>query len=345
MAEQTTLDAAPELNGNSSAGAGDSPRPTLTIRELEAGQKVASVFCVRERDLRQKRNGEPFLRLVLGDRSGSVEAVSWEEPEDRYGIAEPGSALHVTGTFEQSDKWGAKIKVAELRPARDGEFSADDLASGPEIPADRLEADLRDLVATIQRPELRALLDSFFAPGSAAWRRFREAPAAKHYHQAYRHGLLEHTVSVAQAVSAAAALFPGIDRDVAVTGALLHDIGKTEAYNEDPLAIELTDAGRLLGEIPIGYYKVRRQIEESGAFEPDLAQAVLHIILSHHGALAHGSPVVPCTREAALVHAIDNLGGKLGSFDRLERELPDGQSWSSFDRALEGSAFFGSRAA
>ncbi len=338
MAEQTTFDAEQHTNGHS-------PNGRLTIRELEAGQRVAAVFAVRERDLRQKRNGEPFLRLVLGDSSGSIEAVCWEEAEDRYGLAEPGSALHVTGTFEQSDKWGAKIKVLELRPARGDEFSADDLAPGPQLSVDRLEADLRDLVETIQRPQLRELLDRFFGPGSAAWQRFRDAPAAKHYHQAYRHGLLEHTVSVAQAVSAAAALFPGIDRDVAVTGALLHDIGKTEAYNDDPLAIELTDAGRLHSEIPLGYYKVRREIEEIGGFDADLAQAVLHIILSHHGALEHGSPVVPATREAALVHAIDNLGGKLGSFDRLERELPDGESWSSFDRALEGSAFFGSRAA
>jgi 3'-5' exoribonuclease len=338
MAEQPTLDAQQHMNGHSPNG-----RPT--IRELEAGQRVAAVFAVRERDLRQKRNGEPFLRLVLGDRSGSIEAVAWEEAEALYALAEPGKVMHVSGTFEHSDKWGAKIKVLELRPARGDEFSADDLAPGPELPVDRLEGDLRELVQTVQRPHLRELLDRFFAPGCAAWQRFRDAPAAKHYHQAYRHGLLEHTVSVAQAVSAAAAPFPGIDRDVAVTGALLHDIGKTEAYNEDPLAIELTDAGRLHSEIPLGYYKVRRQIEEIPSFEPGLAQAVLHIILSHHGALEHGSPVVPATREAALVHAIDNLGGKLGSFDRLERELPDGQSWSSFDRALEGSAFFGSRAA
>jgi 3'-5' exoribonuclease len=338
MAEQTTLDAQPNLNGNSANG----HRP---IRELEAGQPVAAVFAVRERDLRQKRNGEPFLRLVLGDSSGSMEAVCWEEAEERYALAEPGSALHVTGTFEQSDKWGAKIKVVEMRPARGDEFVADDLAPGPELPVDRLEADLRQLIELIQRPQLRELLDRFFAPGTPAWERFRDAPAAKHYHQAYRHGLLEHTVSVAQAVNAAAAPFPGIDRDIAVTGGLLHDIGKTEAYNEDPLAIELTDAGRLHSEIPLGYYKVRRQIEEIPGFEPGLAQAVLHIILSHHGALEHGSPVVPATREAALVHAIDNLGGKLGSFDRLERELPDGESWSRSDRALEGSAFFGSRAA
>ena len=90
---------------------------------------------------------------------------------------------------------------------------------------------------------------------------------------------------------------------------------------------------------------MRREIEEIHGFDPDLAQAVLHIILSHHGSLEHGSPVVPATREAALVHMIDNLGGKLGSFDRLERELADGETWSRFDRGIDASAFFGSRAA
>ena len=146
-------------------------------------------------------------------------------------------------------------------------------------------------------------------------------------------------------MSAAAAFFPNVDRDLAITGALLHDIGKTEAYNDDPLAIDLTDAGKLQGEIPLGYYRVRREIEEIPGFDPALAQHLLHIILSHHGALEHGSPVVPCTREAVLVHMIDNLGGRLGSFDRLERELPEGQSWSRFDRALGGGAYFGSKAA
>jgi 3'-5' exoribonuclease len=320
-------------------------KPRSLIGELVPGQQLEGVFGVRERELRQKRNGEAWLRLVLCDRSGSVEAVSWEEAETRYGLAEPGHALAIGGVFEVNERYGPKIKLAHLRRAEPSEYRPEDLARGPERPVDRLEEDLRQLLATIQDPALGELLDRFFAPGSPTWDRFREAPAAKLYHQAYRHGLLEHTLSVAQAVSAAAAFFPGIDRDIAVTGALLHDIGKTEAYNGDPMAIDLTDAGRLQGEIPLGYYLVRRQIEEISGFDPSLAQAVLHIILSHHGALEHGSPVVPCTREAVLVHMIDNLGGRLGSFDRLERELRDGEQWSRFDRALEGSAFFGRRAA
>src|SRR5206468_9427712 len=131
---------------------------------------------------------------------------------------------------------------------------------------------------------------------------------------------------------------------VAVTGALLHDLGKLEAYRcEGVGTIELTDVGRLHGEIALGYYRIRREIEEIDGFPPELAQAIGHVILSHHGALEHGSPVVPCTREATLVHMVDNLGGRLGSFDRLEKELAPGSRWSAFDRAIGAGAFFGGR--
>ncbi len=338
MAEQTAIPT-PEQT------AIPTPPERVALRDLEDGQRVRGVYAVRGRELRRKRNGEPWLRLSVGDSSGAAEAVCWEDAEALYALCGTGSAVFVTGVFEISERWGAKIKIAELREAEPHEYEADELAPESEVSLEDLETDLRALLATVQDPELRLLLDSFFAPDSEAWTRFRDAPAAKVYHQAYRHGLLEHTLSVAQAVSAASNFFPGINRDIAVTGALLHDIGKTEAYNDDPLAIDLTDLGRLQGEIPLGYYLVRRQIEEIPGFDPGLAQSVLHIILSHHGQLEHGSPVVPATREAVLVHMIDNLGGRLGSFDRLERQLPAGESWSGFDRALSGSAYFGQRAA
>jgi 3'-5' exoribonuclease len=115
------------------------------------------------------------------------------------------------------------------------------------------------------------------------------------------------------------------------------------AYNDDPLGIDLTDAGRLQGEIPLGYYLVRREIERIDGFPHDEAEGLLHIILSHHGKLEHRSPVVPCTREATLVHFVDNLGGNLGSFDRIEKTLADGASWSDFDRGISTSAFFAPR--
>ena len=315
------------------------------VRDFEEGDQVAAVFAVRERSRLSRRNGEDFVKLIVADRTGGIEAVAWDEVDECFDCSAPGSIVYVEGRFEVHPQYGSKITIKRIRKAEADEYEETDLAQGSPIPVERLEEDLRALLETIQNPHLRQLLDLFFAPDSRIWKRFRVAPAAKFYHQAYTHGLLEHALSVAEAVSAAASAFPGIDRDVAVTGALLHDIGKTQAYNSDPLAIDLTDAGRLQGEIPLGYYLVRRGIESIDGFDPELGQAIVHIILSHHGALEHGSPVVPATREATLVHAIDNLGGKLGSFDRIERELPEGESWSKFDRGIGSGAYFRSRAA
>jgi 3'-5' exoribonuclease len=347
MATQPTLHSTQAPLGAETATNGIEPAANgrVYVRDLAEGQDVVGVFAVRERERRTRRSGEDFIRLIVADRSGTVEAVAWDDVDECFDRSPPGAVVHIEGRFTVHQQYGAKITIGAIRAALPGEWDPDELTEGPEVPVERLEADLRELIATIQSVSLRALLDCFFGEGSPRWQRFREAPAAKYYHQAYRHGLLDHTVSVAQAVSAVASAFPGIDREVAVTGALLHDIGKVEAYNDNPLAIDLTDAGKLLGEIPLGYYMVRREIESIDLFDPELAQAVLHIVLSHHGTLENGSPVLPATREATLVHMIDNLGGKLGSFDRIERELPDGESWSRFDRGLDSAAYFSRRAA
>ncbi len=313
------------------------------VRDLADGQAVDSIFLVRDRARRLKKNGDPFLKLQLGDATGSCEAVMWDGVDDSFAACAVGAVVRVSGGFSVDARYGATLTVRTLRAAEPEEYDPADLHDAPAMPVDQMVGDLRALIETIHTPALRELLRRFFADGSKTWSLWSEAPAAKHYHQAYRHGLLEHCLTVAQAVGAVATTFPGLDRDVAVTGALLHDIGKIEAYAAAGEAIEMTDAGRLQGEIPLGFYMVRRQIESMPGFPPDTAQAVLHIILSHHGALEHGSPVVPCTREATLVHMMDNLGGRLGSFDRIEKTLGDGEQWSSFDRGISAAAYFASR--
>jgi 3'-5' exoribonuclease len=317
------------------------------VRDLVDGQQIESPFVVRDRTRRQKRNGDEFLKLQLGDVTGAVEGVVWDGVEQVAAVAAPGSVVVVCGRYCVDQRYGSCITVRSVREAAPGTFDLADLMDAPPKPLEKMVADLRKLLGTVRDPHLSALLDRFFAEESPVWRRWADAPAAKHYHQAYRHGLFEHCLSVAEGVHllATGGMFPGVDHDVAVTGALLHDIGKIEAYAMDGGAIELTDDGKLQGEIPLGYYLVRREIEEIPGFEPATAQAVLHIILSHHGQLEHGSPVVPCTREATLVHMIDNLGGRLGSFDRIEKSLGDGERWSGFDRAISGSAYFGARPA
>ena len=316
----------------------------MEVRQFADGCDVGQALLVREVEMRRRRDGTPYLKATMGDRTGSVAALIFDGVDEARDVCAPGAVVFVCGRYSLHARFGPQLAVTGVRAANDDEFAPDDLLDGPPRAAEQMEADLRALIETVQSHHLRRLLSVVFGESSAIWASYREAPAAKRYHQAYRHGLLEHSLSVAQAVGAISATFPGIDRDVAVTGALLHDIGKLEAYEVQGGAISMSDDGRLYGEIPLGYYRIRRTIERLDGFPRELAQAVLHIILSHHGSLEHGSPVVPCTREATLVHMIDNLGGRLGSFDRLEKELPAGELWSAYDRALGGGAYFATRA-
>ncbi|HWX75724.1 MAG TPA: HD domain-containing protein [Solirubrobacteraceae bacterium] len=312
----------------------------MFVSELSDGMEVDQVLLVRQVERRQRRDGGEYLRLQLGDRTGVVTCMVWEQLGELEELARTGEPVRVSGRYVVHPRFGPQINLHELEGAAPGSFDPNSLRDGPARELAHMEAELRELLSTVRQAHLRALLERVFGERSELWASFRAAPAAKHYHQAYRHGLLEHSLGVAQAVSATSATFPGVDRDLAITGALLHDLGKVQAYKFEGQAIELSDAGRLHGEIALGYYMVRREMEQIEGFPGELAQAVGHIILSHHGTLEHGSPVVPCTREATLVHMIDNLGGRLGSFDRLERGLAPGLRWSPFDRALGTGAFF-----
>jgi 3'-5' exoribonuclease len=315
------------------------------VRDLADGQEINEVFVVRAHTRRQRRNGDPFLKLQLGDMSGAVEAVIWDEIEALAPVCPAGSIVRVLGRYSVDERYGAALTVKRMRAAAEHEYELDHLVETPPVSYEEMVTDLNQLLDTIRRPHLKELLARLIDPSTATGAAYHAAPAAKYYHQAYRHGLLEHCLSVAQGVHALASgpFINGLDRELAVTGALLHDIGKIEVYATVNGAIELTDHGKLLGEIPLGYYRIRREIERIESFPPAEAEGLLHIILSHHGKLEHGSPVVPCTREATLVHFVDNLGGNLGSFDRIERTLADGASWSDYDRGLSTSAFFGPR--
>jgi 3'-5' exoribonuclease len=315
----------------------------MLVNELTDGAEVDQVLLVRGIERRSRRDGGEYLRLQLGDRTGAVVSMVWEELAEIERLAPAGAPVHVSGRYTVHPRFGPQINLRKLTAAEPGSFALDDLLDGPARSPEQMEGDLRELIATVRNHHLATLLEHVFGEDSALWARYEVAPAAKYYHQAYRHGLLEHCLGVAQGVSAISATFPGIDRDVAVTGALLHDIGKLDAYTDDAQSIDLTDLGRLHGEIPLGYYRIRRTIEDIAGFPDELAWAVLHIILSHHGSLEHGSPVTPCTREATLVHMIDNLGGRLGSFDRIEKELSPGTRWSNFDRAIGSGAWFSAR--
>src|ERR1700744_4745237 len=131
----------------------------IAIRDLEDGQRVRGVYAVRGRELRRKKNGEPWLRMTVGDATGTAEAVCWDDAEVRYALCASGTPIHVSGVFENSERWGAKIKVTALRAADDGEYELNGLAVPSEVSAEHLESGLRELLGTIQNLELRELLD------------------------------------------------------------------------------------------------------------------------------------------------------------------------------------------
>ena len=302
------------------------------IRDLEDGNAVDQVLLVRHRELRQTRTGADFVRLALADRTGVVTGLVWDDIENACATARQGDPARVVGKFSQHPRYGAQLTVDRLDVPLNVDW--DRLLDGPATSVGELERQLAALIGSLRDPHLVALMDALLGEGSKTGRAFRRAFAAQYNHHAYRSGLLEHSLQVANETARTAEIFPGMNRDVAVCGALLHDIGKLDAYSGDACGVSMNDAGRLIGEIPSGYYRVRREIEQIPGFPPERAQALLHIILSHHGCLEHGSPVLPSTREALVVHAMDKLSGDLGSFDRLARETAEGQAWSRFDRAL-----------
>jgi putative nucleotidyltransferase with HDIG domain len=217
----------------------------------------------------------------------------------------------VGGRYVVHPRYGPQLNLRDLRQAEPGSYELEELLDGPQRSAEQMEADLRELIATVRRPHLRILLERLIGPRAEGWPAYRDAPAAKFYHQAYRHGLLEHCLTVGQAVSAISATFAGIDRDVAVTGALLHDIGKLEAYTDDPAAIDLTDDGRLQGEIALGYYRVRREIEEIDGLPAAAGE----------GAGAH-HPLPPRHARARQPGAARDPRGDARAHDRQPRRAP-----------------------
>ena len=243
----------------------------MLVNELTDGIEIDQVLLVRQAERRQRRDGGDYLRLQLGDRTGSLVCMVWEELAEIEQLARAGQPVHVRGRYTVHPRFGPQINLHGLAAADPGSFFIDDLIDGPGRGVEQMEREVRELIGTIQERHLRVLLELVFGEDSELWAGYRVAPAAKYYHQAYRHGLLEHCLGVAQAVSAISATFPGIDRDVAVAGALLHDIGKLEAYTKDPQSIDLTDAGKLQGEIALGYYRIRRAIEEIEGFPPQQA--------------------------------------------------------------------------
>jgi 3'-5' exoribonuclease len=314
----------------------------IPVNDLQSGQTIDGVYACSELTAATDRNGKAYLRLKVRDASGEVAAIHFDPSDEALGIT-AGDVVCLGGTYSVHPQYGAQIQIRRLRPAEDDEYDAGDLVQVSPVGTAELAERLHALIDSVVEPHLRALLERAFDGSREPGATFAIAPAAVRNHHAYRHGLLEHSLIVAEAAGGVASRFDSVDRDLVVAGALLHDIGKTLAYTSGGLAPQMTDEGRLHGEIVMGHDMVRELIDEDPDFPPEAAKRLRHIIVSHHGMREKGSPVVPQTREAIIVHYCDDMTARIGAVDDAEAAATAGERWSGRIFMIDAPAYFGPR--
>ena len=283
----------------------------LLAADLRPGMQVDEIYLVLSKEVRTTKSGKPFLKLRVGDRSGGVDCMVWESAER---LAEGFRQGDVVRVRARASEYAGKVQLeaTDLQPT--GAEAMDPQAFLPATFRDveELKGFLQYHVESVYDRDLRALLDSFF--GDADFLdRFVRAPAAKSFHHAYLGGLLEHTVTVADLADHVCQQYGRINRDLLITAALLHDIGKVDELTYDR-AIDYSDAGRFLGHVILGVNLVTDRAARLPDLSQDKLQLLLHAIVSHHGELEWGSPKRPKTLEALIIHHLDNLDAKVKGF-------------------------------
>jgi 3'-5' exoribonuclease len=309
------------------------------IRDLKPGVNVDTILYCSRRDVKDRRDGGSFLTMELRDRTGSLNAVMWDRVDDALRCVEPGGFYHVQGRL--GDYQGRpQLNVAAIYPAAPDEIAREDFIATTRYDRGKLEAELREHIATVKNPHLKALLAAFFDDAEFA-ARFAESPAAANVHHAYIGGLLEHTVLMCRMAAPLPGIYRELNGDLLMAGVILHDIGKTAEYVYDA-AIDHTWDGRLIGHIVIGHDMVRSRIAAIQGFPEELARMLLHIIVSHHGQMEFGSPKTPKFAEALAVHFLDNLDARIAMF-REAVERNQGVKWTDYHPYLETNIYIGER--
>jgi 3'-5' exoribonuclease len=321
----------------------NTPDPTpvqkILVAELPEGREVTTYFVALDKEPATDRNGKSFLRLKLRDASGEVKAIHFDPDETVVDNLTSGDVVKVSGTYSVHEKFGQQFQIKRLAVMAPGEYDIGTLVPVSPVPLEELERRLAALVASVRSPSLHELLARAVDPSREPGATFLLVPAAVRNHHAYRHGLLEHSLIVAEVAAAVADRFATVNRDLTVAGALLHDIGKVDSYSADPMAPGFTDVGRLHGEIVIGHDIVRGLTDEIAGFPPEMSVQLRHIVVSHHGEREKGSPVVPATREAVIVHYCDDMTARLAAVDETAARTADGERWSRWVNMLDSYTY------
>jgi 3'-5' exoribonuclease len=306
------------------------------IRTLKEGDLFQGFLLAQEAAYKTSAKGSEYLELKLGDASGDLKAFLWDvrAVEGDMDAIRSDVFVRVKGAVT-SYNGRLQLKLDKARFAGDaevGDFSAFFPVSARPVP--EMLAELDACIGSVRDPWIRQLLSGLFVEDAALRTAFAQAPAAKSMHHAFLGGLLEHTLSILGMADRACGHYRGLNRDLVVAGVFLHDVGKTAELSYQR-SIGYTDAGNLLGHIAIESEWINRAVGKIPGFPEELRMQILHIVLSHHGRLEFGSPVLPKTPEALLVHYLDDLDGKLEVMFRAVKDEAGSGSWSPFSRALD----------
>ena len=310
------------------------------IAELQPGQKVVGRFLVARKELREARTGKKFLDLTLMDQSGRrVVARVWEDAESVAEGFEQGSVVAVEGATE-TFRNELQLRLEQVRFVPSEEADPREFLPQSAKDIDALEKELAEVVKSVGNEHLRELLLSFFRD-DAFRERFRTAPGAKTLHHAYVGGLCEHTAEVVELCTKVAEMFPDLDRDLLLTGAILHDVGKTEELTWQT-AFDYSDAGQLLGHLALGERMVRSRADRIEGFPEELKLRLSHMILSHHGTADFGSPKLPMTAEAIALHHAEDLDAKVNMFlSQIRAAREQGRQWTERHFLLKRALYVG----
>ena len=301
------------------------------ISGLQEGQQVRDLFLVARKNLAETKAGKPYMALTLMDRTGEIEARVWENALQFDAVAGVGDVV-VVQAMAKSYQNQLQLGVSHLQRAGQDQVTLADFMPASKRPVREMEQELSALIAALSDKGLRTLLQNLFS--GELLEQFRTAPAAKKMHHAYIGGLLEHTLSVTGMAMKAADHYPGLDRDMLVAGALVHDIAKTREFSYNALPFDYTDCGRLVGHLVLGADMVRQAAAGIEDLPTGRVDQLVHLILSHHGRHEFGAPVLPMTPEAILLHHLDDMDAKMNYIDQL-REKQDEPGWSDYQRPLE----------
>ena len=293
---------------------------------------VTSTFVVVAKQIKPKKTGEPYLALTLGDRSGQIEAKMWDNVDDVLDAFDQDDFLKVKGLINKY-KLRFQLTIHKLRKLGDSEIDYSDYLPKTTKDVDELWQTLGSFIDSFQNAHLKALVQAFMADAEIA-AAYRNAPAAKTLHHAYIGGLLDHVVSLFRSCDLMCRNYPQINRDLLLTGAFLHDIGKIHelTYNR---SFSYTTKGQLLGHMIIELEMLQAKLTQIPGFPEELKTLVEHLIISHHGQYDFGSPKLPMFPEALMLHYLDDLDSKMEAMRaHFERESSMDGPWTSYNPSL-----------